>query len=73
MDRSSFDLCLAGHTHGGQLALNGWAPWRPVGTGRFTAGFYELLGCRLYVSSGRGTSVLPIQLGAPPEVAVFDL
>ncbi|MFM8864609.1 MAG: metallophosphoesterase [Limnohabitans sp.] len=66
-------LCLSGHTHGGQIALAGWAPFRPVGSGRFVAGFYDVPGCRLYVSRGVGTSVLPLRWGAAPEVAVFDL
>lgn len=68
-----FSVCLSGHTHGGQVALAGWAPWLPVGSGRFVAGFYDVPGCRLFVSRGVGMSVLPLRLGAPPEVAVFEL
>ena len=66
-------LCLSGHTHGGQVALGAWAPWRPAGSGGYTAGFYDVPGCRLYVSRGLGTSILPIRLGARPEIAVFEL
>jgi len=73
MVKQRFGLCLAGHTHGGQLALGGWAPYTPVGSGRFVAGFYDVPGCRLFVSRGVGTSVLPIRFGAPAEVVVFDL
>lgn len=65
-------LCLSGHTHGGQVTFGGWAPWTPPGSGRFTAGFYDVPGCRLYVSRGVGTSVIPMRLGARPEVAVFE-
>jgi predicted MPP superfamily phosphohydrolase len=65
-------LCLSGHTHGGQIAIAGWAPWTPPGSGRFTAGFYDVPGCRLYVSRGVGTSVIPLRLGARSEVAVFE-
>jgi predicted MPP superfamily phosphohydrolase len=68
-----FELCLSGHTHGGQIAFWGWAPFRPVGSGRFVAGFYDVPGCRLFVSKGVGTSMLPIRWGAAPEVVVFDL
>jgi predicted MPP superfamily phosphohydrolase len=73
MKSTRFDLCLSGHTHGGQVSVFGWAPMRPVGSGRFTAGFYDVVGCPLYVSRGLGTSVMPIRLGARPELVVFDL
>jgi len=72
MRNGRFDLCLSGHTHGGQIAFWGWAPFRPVGSGRFVAGFYDVPGCRLFVSKGVGTSVLPLRWGAAPEVVVFD-
>ncbi len=68
-----FSLCLAGHTHGGQVAIGGWAPYTPEGSGRFVAGFYDIPGCPLFVSRGAGTSVLPLRLGARAEVVVFDL
>lgn len=73
MNQHRFSLCLSGHTHGGQISVGGWAPFRPVGSGRFVAGFYDVPGCRLYVSKGLGTSVLPLRWGASPEIAVFDL
>ncbi len=73
MKGSRFDLCLSGHTHGGQIAFRGWAPFRPVGSGRFVAGFYDVPGCRLFVSKGVGTSLLPVRWGVAPEVVVFDL
>jgi uncharacterized protein len=72
MRNGRFELCLSGHTHGGQIAFWGWAPFRPVGSGRFVSGFYDVPGCRLFVSKGVGTSVLPIRWGAKPEVVVFD-
>ncbi len=71
MNAQRFELCLAGHTHGGQVAMFGWAPLKPVGSGRFTAGFYDVPGCPLYVSRGLGTSVLPIRFGSRPELVVF--
>jgi predicted MPP superfamily phosphohydrolase len=73
MVNQQFDLCLAGHTHGGQFAFGGWAPIRPVGSGRFVAGFYDVPGCSLYVSSGAGTSVLPLRLGTKAEIVVFEM
>ena len=68
-----FDLCLSGHTHGGQVSFWGWAPFTPPGSGRFVAGFFDAPMCRLYVSRGLGTSVLPLRLGSKPEIAAFDL
>jgi len=67
------DLCLSGHTHGGQITLFGIPIWTPRGSGKFKSGMYETKNCPLYVSRGIGTSVLSARLGARPEVAVFDL
>lgn len=63
---------LAGHTHGGQVNLFGWAPVRPPGSGPYVSGWYRENGLPLYVSRGIGTSVAPIRLGAPPEISVFE-
>lgn len=63
---------LAGHTHGGQVNLFGWAPVRPPGSGRYVSGWYREHGLPLYVSRGIGTSIAPIRLGAPPEISVFE-
>lgn len=72
LSRYRFACMLAGHTHGGQIALFGWAPVRPRGSGRYVSGWYRDGGVPLYVSRGLGTSVLPVRLGAPPEIAVFE-
>jgi predicted MPP superfamily phosphohydrolase len=66
------DLVLAGHTHGGQIAPLGFAPVRPPGSGRYVSGWYHDGGPPLYVSRGIGTSLVPIRIGAPPEIAVFE-
>lgn len=69
-----FAAMLSGHTHGGQVALGGWAPLLPPGSGRYARGWYrDGGGPPLYVSRGIGTSVLPVRLGSVPEVAVFTL
>ncbi len=70
---SRYDLCLAGHTHGGQITLFGLPLWTPPGSGAYTNGLYPSPLCKtLYVSKGIGTSMLPARLGARPEIAVFD-
>ena len=66
-------LCVAGHTHGGQIALFGRPLWTPRGSGEFTAGRYYNRFCPIYVSRGIGTSILPLRFGARPEIAVFEL
>lgn len=69
----AFDLILSGHTHGGQVTALGWPLYTPVGSGRFNRGWYNTAWGPLYVSKGVGTSVLPVRLGARPEIAVFEL
>lgn len=70
--KRNFALCLAGHTHAGQITLFGLALWKPPGSGPYTAGMYETEVCPLYVSRGIGTSILPARFGARPEIAVFE-
>ena len=70
-----FDLFLAGHTHGGQIAT----PWGPIvlphgrmcraypsGLARFESGL-------VYVSRGIGTVELPIRTFSPPDILLLEL
>lgn len=73
-DLSRATLMLSGHTHGGQVNLFGWTPILPQGSGRYVRGWFrDGGGVPLYVSRGVGTSVAPVRLAAPPEVAVFTM
>jgi predicted MPP superfamily phosphohydrolase len=63
---------LAGHTHGGQIAPFGLAPFRPRGSGRYVSGWYRDGVPAMYVSRGLGTSVIRARHRAVPEVPVFD-
>ena len=65
---AGFAGMVSGHTHGGQIRLGSWAPVRPPGSGSYVVGKYEGAGIDLLVSQGLGTSMLPVRLGAPPEV-----
>lgn len=69
------DLILAGHTHGGQLALG--FVHRGLNLShllyRYTSGWYEQRSTKLYVNRGIGTTGFPIRLGARPEITVFEL
>ncbi len=63
---------FSGHTHGGQLALFGFAPLRPQGSGRYVSGWYRDGVIPLYVSRGLGVSVLPVRMGVVPEISYFE-
>jgi len=68
-------LTLAGHTHGGQvrLPLIG-APIVPSAYGqRYARGLVVERGRHLFVSTGIGTSDLPVRLGVPPTIFVLTL
>jgi uncharacterized protein len=69
------DLMLAGHTHGGQLALETVHRGFNISTliYRYTSGWYENRGVKLYVNRGIGTTGFPIRLGARPEITVLEL
>jgi predicted MPP superfamily phosphohydrolase len=59
------------YTHGGQVSLLGIRPFMPPGCGDYVQGWYRERGPDLYVSRGIGTSILPIRIGARPEVPLF--
>jgi uncharacterized protein len=63
---------LAGHTHGGQIAPFGLAPFRPRGSGRYVSGWYRDAVPAMYVSRGLGTSGIRARHRSVPEVPVFD-
>jgi predicted MPP superfamily phosphohydrolase len=64
---------LAGHTHGGQLAIGGKAMFTPRGSGRYVAGWYKTAWGDLYVSRGVGTSIIPLRIGARPEIVLLEI
>ena len=66
-------LTVAGHTHGGQVSLPIiGAPVVPSEYGqRYVKGHVVENGRHLFVSSGVGTSILPVRFMVPPEVIVL--
>jgi predicted MPP superfamily phosphohydrolase len=68
-------LTIAAHTHGGQV----WFPFFgrlivPSKFGqRYAAGLVREHGKVLFVSTGIGTSIIPVRFGVPPEVSVLDI
>lgn len=68
-------LTLTGHTHCGQIVL---PLYGPVATAsrygeRYRCGVVVERGRRLVVTAGIGTSILPLRLGAPPDLWVIEL
>jgi len=68
-------LILAAHTHGGQV----WFPilGRPIipsGYGqKYAYGHVVDKGMDMFVTSGIGTSVLPLRFMVPPEIAIVTI
>lgn len=68
-------IMFAGHTHGGQV----WLPvlGRPVVPStygqKYAAGYVKDAGVDMFVTTGIGTSILPIRFLVPPEIAVITI
>jgi predicted MPP superfamily phosphohydrolase len=68
-------LLLAGHTHGGQVnfPIIG-RPIEPSNYGqRYAAGHVIENGHHLFVTTGIGTSILPVRFRVPPEIVLLTL
>ncbi len=71
---ATFDLILAGHTHGGQVRL----PFVghlivPYNVGDHDLGLFRTAAGPVYVSAGIGTYFFDVRFGCRPEVAVIEL
>jgi predicted MPP superfamily phosphohydrolase len=73
--RQGYNLLLAGHTHGGQVAVE--ILDQSLNPARFftpyTYGLYQREGASAYVTRGIGTIGIPARVGAPPEISVLRL
>lgn len=73
------DLCLAGHTHGGQVRLPGFGALVTCSTvpRDWAQGFRTVGATRLNVSAGIGTTrhrnLPPIRINCPPEMTLIHL
>ncbi len=69
-----FDLILAGHTHGGQVAIPFLQSLFNTSESPYTKGTYKLDDSHyLYVDSGLGTSRMPIRFHTPPQVSNIEI
>jgi uncharacterized protein len=75
LEGMSFDLVLAGHTHGGQVNLPGFnGAWLKNGpTRQYEQGFFDVHGSRMYVNRGIGTTTMPLRVRSRPELTLFTL
>lgn len=74
---STCALTIAGHTHGGQVALPLIGrPAVPISSRfgqRYAAGLIREQGRALFVSTGIGTTYLPVRLGVTPEISLLKI
>lgn len=63
---------FAGHNHGGQVTLLGYAPKLPVKAGNYLSGWYNHQKPFLYVSKGFGTTTVPLRFGARSELTLLN-
>ena len=68
-------LTLAGHTHGGQIRLPGIGILKNASRAplHWSHGLVNERGQYLYVTSGIGTSGVPLRWRVPPEFVVLDV
>ncbi len=69
------DLVVAGHTHGGQLAVPFTGRLFNVGrlATKYLSGLYESGTTRLVVTAGIGVGIIPARIGVPPEVTLIEI
>lgn len=70
----TYDLILAGHSHGGQVRFPFIGPLIvPYGVEGYDAGLYSTPAGPLHVSVGIGTFFLPVRFLCRPELAVIEI
>lgn len=66
-------LTLAAHTHGGQVNLPIIGTLITTSKLGYNAGEYVVQGRHLLVTTGIGTSIVPVRFGVPPEIIILTL
>ena len=70
LPKTTAQLTLSGHTHGGQMQIFGWRPTSIRQQEDY--GLYEQKGRYLYITAGLG-GLVPFRLNMPNEIAVITL
>jgi len=70
---SRVSLLLAAHTHGGQVQLPMVGTLITTSRLGYNAGEYVERGRHLFVTTGIGTSMVPVRFGVPPEIVILAL
>jgi predicted MPP superfamily phosphohydrolase len=77
LGKETFDVCLAGHTHGGQVTFANEVPIISAGgplVRRYSRGRFEIPGNgTLLVSRGVGCSTLPFRINSDPELILCTI
>jgi len=76
VDKTTANMVVSGHTHGGQIRIPLIGAFIHAGTKlpkKFYKGLSEHNGIPLYVTSGLGESGPPVRLFNMPEIVVLDL
>ncbi len=68
-------LILAGHTHGGQVAIPGYGPpFVPSRYGnKYARGLFQRGDAAMYVNRGVGTAVFAVRFMVRPEIAILTI
>lgn len=69
------DLQLSGHTHGGQIVIGGRSIFGRSLKSAFRVGLTRVGSpfLSLGVTSGIGTLMIPLRIGAPPEIVLYEI
>jgi len=70
---SRVSLLLAAHTHGGQVQLPIIGTLITTSKLGYNAGEFVERGRHLFVTTGIGTSILPVRFGVPPEIVILTV
>jgi predicted MPP superfamily phosphohydrolase len=75
VDSQRVDLMFSGHTHGGQVVLPGIGPLVSGSRygNRYAGGLCQGPRFPVVVSRGIGVSIVPVRIGAPPEIVQVTL